>query len=335
VTPGGHLRCVSSFGYGCSVRYEQLDHGRTGLATDLDGTLFPDVSNPLAARPVPGARELLMSLARGDATHQRLSAVYLVTGRDAPFVLQTAGFTGIDGYYWFGSQKITADGRETVHEDLALWAGPAQAALADLRASAGIQAAMAQGVCLEDREFGLAANWYAVPLQDRADVEAAITPTVERTLRAHGYSPKPRTMILEGMPQKPLGKEDAIRSLIGEHALETVFWSSDHHKDLPAIHEIERLARAPESTLKQGIIIVVRSKATRPELLDHATWIVDNPTELVDLYHDLYEGEPVLEPGQGPGEPGPAYGVLARAQIPRPSLALFRPALPEMEDHGH
>lgn len=60
-----------------------------GLVTDFDGTLSPIVTDPDAARPLPGVADALEALAR------RLAVVAVVTGRSALDARARIGVTGL------------------------------------------------------------------------------------------------------------------------------------------------------------------------------------------------------------------------------------------------
>ena len=94
----------------------------SALFLDFDGTLAAIVADPAQARPVEGARELLVELAR------RLGLVAVVSGRPVSFLVDALGRPpGVHLAGLYGMEEVTATGQVRQDPDAARWA-PAVAA---------------------------------------------------------------------------------------------------------------------------------------------------------------------------------------------------------------
>src|SRR5438128_1796911 len=81
---------------------------RAAILTDFDGTLAPIVDDPLAARPLPGAVDVLHRLA------ERFGVVGVVSGRPLDFLVGHLGDDVGDLPAFDGLDRLAAAGVHTV-----------------------------------------------------------------------------------------------------------------------------------------------------------------------------------------------------------------------------
>jgi trehalose 6-phosphate phosphatase len=120
------------------------DVERLLVALDFDGTISPIVAVPSAARPVPGALDLLTRLGAEPATE-----VVLVSGRSRHDLAAVSGAGGVALLIGSHGQEIGAD--LTLSE-------PEGLLLAEIRADVARTLAGIPGVRVEDKPAGLAVH---------------------------------------------------------------------------------------------------------------------------------------------------------------------------------
>lgn len=191
-------------------------HRRILVASDFDGTLSDLVARPDDAKPVPGAVEVLESLASAPYVN-----VVLVSGRRLPDL--AARFTKLpDGVEMIGEHgSVRTDSQQSSHPDIdRLVAG-----LEDM--TTGVEGAQVEAkltsVTLHIRNVDVAA---AGPLADRAA-------TFLREATA-GMTPRPRVEVGRGVVEVPLShltKADAVNDVREEHGADAVIFFGDDISD--------------------------------------------------------------------------------------------------------
>jgi trehalose 6-phosphate phosphatase len=187
------------------------------VALDFDGTISPIVAVPSAARPVPGALELLGRLGAAPATE-----VILVSGRSRRDLAVVSGAGGV-------ALLIGSHGQE-IGADLAL-TEPEGTLLAEIRANVARVLVGIPGVRVEDKPAGL-----AVHVRGCAQIDGEHALELIRGL-AHEMV---GTYCLEGklvieLSTRPLDKGSALRSLIEAEPGRRVLFAGDDVTDESAM----------------------------------------------------------------------------------------------------
>ncbi|HZQ27833.1 MAG TPA: trehalose-phosphatase [Acidimicrobiales bacterium] len=264
---------------------------RAGILTDFDGTLAPIVDHPGAARPLPGAVELLHDLAR----HYRRVAV--ISGRPAAFLVAQLHLADEDevnegeapgeglvvsGLYGL---EVAMGDAITAHPDCDLWR-PMVERVAD---EADEQAPT--GVFVERKGLSVTLHYRTAP-----EAEAWVQRWAASAAGWSGLIEHPARMSVELRPPIPVDKGRVVEELA--ERLDAACFFGDDVGDLPAYEALDRLHAKGVATLK----VVVRSPEAPPELLATADVLVDGPTGALDLLRRML-------PGAGrPASPGPIAG---------------------------
>ncbi|HEX8769000.1 MAG TPA: trehalose-phosphatase [Jatrophihabitans sp.] len=236
------------------------------IALDFDGTLAPIVSDPGAARPVPGVIDTLAGLARAGAQ------IAIVTGRDAATVLELGGLRAVPGVIVSGlhGAETWQDGRLRTRDE-----PPGLAVLRD--SLPPLLARTADGVWLEDKRLSLVVHTRqaAEPERVLATLAAELPPLVaEQGLELH-----PGKLVLE-IRIPDLSKATALEQLLSRDTAAALF-GGDDLGDLPAVASVSAWAAA---TGRPGLTVAVGEV---PELRQAADGAVDSPVELAELLAGL------------------------------------------------
>jgi trehalose 6-phosphate phosphatase len=199
------------------------------IASDFDGTLSPIVAEPGAARPEPGAIEVLTRLAAAAGT------VAIVTGRPALQAVEVGGLDTIGGIIvlgQYGAQRW---------EGGDLTAAPVPPGVDTVRAELpAIVADAAEGTRIEDKGTSL-----AVHTRQSADPRGtlqALRPALETLAKEAGLVAEPGRFVLELRPPGT-DKGAALRELAGERHARSVIYCGDDLGDLAAFAAIGELRR--------------------------------------------------------------------------------------------
>ena len=200
------------------------------IASDFDGTLAPIVSEPGAARPQPGAIEVLTRLAAAVGT------VAIVTGRPAEQAVEAGGLDSVPGIVVLG--HYGAERRERG----VLTAEPALPGVAVVRAKLpGILAGAPEGTRIEDKGTALAVHTRQT--SDPAGTLDALRPALAALAAEAGLAAEPGKYVLELRPPGT-DKGTALRDLAGERHARSVIYCGDDLGDLAAFAAIKELRRA-------------------------------------------------------------------------------------------
>lgn len=245
---------------------------RAGVLVDFDGTLAEIVDEPEAARPLPGAVDVLAALGR------RYQRVAVVSGRPVTFLSERLAVPGIvlSGLYGL---ELWRDGQVTVHPDAATWR-PVVAALAD-RAQAELPAGV--GVERKGLSFGL-------HVRTRPEYEPTVRAWAVAAAAESGLALHEARRSFELRP--PLEVDKGTATLALAEGLAAACFVGDDRGDLPAFAALEHLA---QSTGMATVRVVAASDETPASLLEQADLVVDGPLGALELLRDLALGD-----GQGP-----------------------------------
>ncbi len=230
---------------------------RTAIFTDFDGTLSEIVDRPPAARPVPGAADVLAALAR------RYAVVAVVSGRSLDDLRSRLE---PDGVVLAGAYGRHRSDREPPRPDEMDWepvVSRASSALAKL-----------DGVVLERKGDGLALHYRANPSSGGDVRRQAGALAAEFGLEALAGR-----LVVELVRPGP-NKGDAVAAIASEHDLDVVAVAGDDVADLEAF----RWAR---SAPVRSILIGVRSEEAPPSLESMSDVVVAGPEELLVFLRTL------------------------------------------------
>ncbi|MDQ1403145.1 MAG: trehalose 6-phosphate phosphatase [Actinomycetota bacterium] len=252
------------------LRPWRADPARSAILTDFDGTLAPIVSDPLAARPLAGAVDVLRQLAA------RYAVVAVISGRPVTFLLDRFGDTGsviLSGLY--GLEWIGPGGHRREHPGAAPWR-PIVAGAAD-----EAEANAPPGVFVERKGLSVTIHVRTAPERDEWAREWVTTKASETGLAVH-----PARRSYELRPPVAADKASAVTELVG--ALDAACFMGDDLGDLPAFDALDRLAAA------RGLItarIGVESSEAPSELLARADALVAGPEGALAVLHSLLDVE--------------------------------------------
>jgi trehalose 6-phosphate phosphatase len=242
-----------------------------GLLTDLDGTLAPIVSDPAAARALPGAANALAALS------ERLTVVGVVTGRAAADARRVLGrddllVIGNHGLEWLEPGAATPTSRPEL-----------AAAIRDLdRACAAVPDE--PGVSVEHKGLSATVHFRNAPdpLASRARVREALEAAAISVIAL-----RPGRMSLELRPVGTGDKGTAVDEVVARHALRGLVVIGDDVTDLDMFRAVHR-ARA--DGLAAAVIGVGGGGEVPPEVAAAADALLPDPGAVVELLRSLAGG---------------------------------------------
>ncbi|MHB8465529.1 MAG: trehalose-phosphatase [Acidimicrobiales bacterium] len=238
------------------------DPDHAGVIVDFDGTLAAIVRHPEQARPLPGALDVLASLAA------RYAVVAVVSGRPAAFLARAIDVPGVERWGTYGLDRVGPDGGVELDAAAEPWR-PQVAAV--VRAAT---AAAPDGVGVEDKGASVTLHFRNAPgHQDW--VEGFAAEQAERT----GLAVYAARASVELRPPLDVDKGTVVTRLVRERALRAACFVGDDHGDLAAFRALD--------AVEIGVRVAVRSDEAPPELLDAADVIVDGPDGALDLLRSL------------------------------------------------
>jgi trehalose 6-phosphate phosphatase len=228
------------------------------VVTDFDGTLAPIVEDPAAARPLPGAVEVLGRLA------ERFGVVAVVSGRPASFLAEHlspppggAGpgasrvrMVGVYGLEWRGE-----DGEITLEPAADRWRPVVEAVVGRLRGAAP------RGVTVEPKGLGVTVHWRRAPGEE-AWVVASVAAESERT----GLVAHPGRMSCELRPDLGIDKGSTIRRLVV--GCSAACYLGDDLGDLPAFAALADLAASGAIATASVAVVDAETDPVVPEAAD-------------------------------------------------------------------
>ena len=239
--------------------------GRAAVITDFDGTLSLIVDDPADARPLPGVRDLLGSLAR------RYATVAVVSGRPVEFLAEHVGtevvLSGLYGLECWVDGGVQIDGAAEPWRDVVV------------QAAADAADAAPDGVGVEFKGLSVTLHYRTAP--ERAEwCRQWSADTAART----GLGLHPARMSYELRPPVVIDKGTVVARLATDH--DAVCFFGDDRGDLPAFAALDRLAKATGiTTLK----VVVESAEAPPEVLREADVLVPGPEGTLEVLRLLLD----------------------------------------------
>jgi trehalose 6-phosphate phosphatase len=239
------------------------DPAETAIITDFDGTIAPIVDDPAAARPAPGAPELL------NALNEHYARVAVVSGRPVEFLAAQLGKELVlSGLY--GLERMER-GHVMVHPEALRWIDTV-CEFAD-RA----EDAVPEGVHVERK--GLSFTLHARPAPQHLAWVRSFAETLAHT---SGLALHEGRMSYELRPPVAVDKGTVVAELVD--GMRGACFFGDDIGDLPAFDALDRLrADSGAATLK----IAVRSKEAPLELIERGDLLVDGPSEALDVLREL------------------------------------------------
>lgn len=230
---------------------------RTGLITDVDGTISPIVDDPAAASVTPRSRELLTAL------QSQLTLVAAVSGRAAADVYQRVGVPGLVALGNHGLERWTGDQAEAVPQ-VAAFRPALEDALTDIRQLD------IDGLFLEDKGVTLSVHYRRAA--DPQAVRARFGPEVAAIAARHGLAYFEGRMIFELRPPVDINKGTAFRQLVQDYQLAAAVFIGDDTTDVDAMRMARQLRDAGSCyCLAFGVV----SDGTPDSVRDAADWLLD------------------------------------------------------------
>jgi trehalose 6-phosphate phosphatase len=237
------------------------------VITDFDGTLSPIVLDPDAARPLPGAVELLHRLAN------RYARVVVVSGRPARFLAEHLRVAACPRLVAFGLYGLEwTDGEAVVeHADAGPWREVIAASVAAAQREAPDDVTVEHkglALTLHVRVAPKEADWAAGWVVDRAATTGLVV--------------HPARKSYELRPPVSIDKGTVVADLID--GMQAACFVGDDLGDLPAF---DALDVAAERDGVHALRVAVRSAEAPPDLLDRADLKVDGPDGVLHLLDEL------------------------------------------------
>lgn len=246
------------------------------IGLDFDGTLAEIVTDPVQARPVGGATEVLAALAA------RSRAVAVITGRPVATAVTYAGLSGLAGtpglvvLGHYGDEWWIAETDQYTGASPPPGLAAARAELPALLRELGAPG----GVYVEDKGTSVAVHVraaaephglfvrLATPLHDLADRTGLVVQPGRLVHELRGHSSD---------------KGAALRALVAERRAGSVLYAGDDLGDLTAFAAVEEL----RADGLPGLTVASLGPEPVPELTDRADLVVDGPTAVVAFLHWL------------------------------------------------
>ena len=233
----------------------------SALFLDFDGTLAAIVADPAQARPVEGARELLVELAR------RLGLVAVVSGRPVSFLVDALGRPpGVHLAGLYGMEEVTATGQVRQDPDAARWAPEVAAATHAAAATAP------PGAAVEHKGLSVTLHW-----RQARSAERWARDTAAAQAEATGLALQEGRMSVELRPPVAADKGTVVSRLAPGHGV--VGFVGDDLGDLPAFEVLGRLLDAGVEVAR----VAVMDAESAAEVLAAADLVVEGPRAAVEL----------------------------------------------------
>ena len=245
------------------------------MITDFDGTLAPVVPDPDAARPLPGAPEVLRRLAVA------FGRVAVVSGRPGAFLAEHLGLgaggptTALRVVGLYGLETVGADGTVAAAPEAEPW----RAVVAE--AADRAQASAPAGARVERKGLSVTLHWREVPA-----AEGWATSTVQILAAELGLVAHPARKSVELRPPVEVDKGTVVAGLAEGFGVAT--YLGDDVGDLPAFAALDGLARSGVRTAR----VAVASSEAPPSLLAAADVVLDGPEAVMALFEELVLARP-------------------------------------------
>ncbi|MCP5028530.1 MAG: trehalose-phosphatase [Actinomycetia bacterium] len=233
------------------------------LFLDFDGVLAPIVDDPAAARPSPGAVEVLSRLV------SRLGLVAVVSGRPLSFLTDHLAPEGLVLSGLYGLERVTSD-EQWQHPQAGVW----RETINDVAARA--EAHGPAGMTVERKGASLTLHYRTAPA-----IAAEVAGCASSLAARSGLVMRDAKMSVELHPPIEVDKGSTLLEMVGDH--DPVAMIGDDLGDVAAFAALDMLAAAGRGVLR----IVVRNDETPPQLLSRADLVLDDPGRVVELLDSL------------------------------------------------
>jgi trehalose 6-phosphate phosphatase len=241
----------------------RADPATTAILCDFDGTLAKIVDDPYAARPLPGAADVL----------ERLAAAYgrvgVVSGRPAAFLNECFGGRGLWLSGLYGLEHVV-DGEIVVDPEAERWR-PVVAAAAERAEEHG-----PADMLVERKGLSVTLHFRTEP-----EVESAVRQWATAEVEHSGLAPHQARMSVELRP--PVARSKGTAVLEAATGMSAVCFLGDDRGDLDAFDALDELAAEGAATVR----IAVRSDEVPADLLTRADLTVDGPGGALALLESL------------------------------------------------
>jgi trehalose 6-phosphate phosphatase len=219
-----------------------LGSGRTGLVTDVDGTISPIVPEPRDAALTPGARAALAAL------RERLTVVAVVSGRRAADAREMVGLDGLVYIGNHGLEQWTSTEGASIAPEARPWAGRLTTVLDDLA-----RQLPQPGIVVENKGATGSLHYRMAPHPDQA--RRALLELVARRAITSGLRVEEGRMVINLLPPLTVTKGSAVSWLVREQQLDRVVYLGDDVTDAHAFRALGILRqRGAIRTLGIGVV---------------------------------------------------------------------------------
>jgi trehalose 6-phosphate phosphatase len=223
---------------------ELVRHGRSGIVTDVDGTISPIAQRPDEAFVLPEARAALEGL------RDRLTVVAAVTGRS---VEDARRMVAVDGLTYIGNHglEVFTGGRVEIAPEARPWVPRLAAVLA--RINDGMDPALTSGVIVENKGATASLHYRLAPDPERA--RHHLLEILDCRAVTSGWQLEEGRQVINLLPPLTVSKGTAVSWLVREHALDAVAYLGDDITDTHAFRALDLLRQTGQvKTLAIGVV---------------------------------------------------------------------------------
>jgi trehalose 6-phosphate phosphatase len=255
---------------------ELVRNGRSGIVTDVDGTISPITPRPEQAFVLPEARRALEGL------RDRLSVVAIVTGRPVAIARE---MVGVDGLVYIGNHglEVLSNGRTEIAAEARPWIPRVAAVLAQV--TEGMDPALKPGVIVENKGVSATLHYRLTP--DPESARRELLEILARVAVTSGLRIQEGRRIIDLLPPLTVSKGSAVSWLVREHALDAVVYLGDDSTDAYAFRALD-LLRQTSQVKTLGIGVVGPETPTSVRQLADAT--VPSVAAVAELLSGVLEG---------------------------------------------
>jgi trehalose 6-phosphate phosphatase len=223
---------------------ELVGRGRSGIVTDVDGTISPIARRPEQAIVLPDARRALEGL------RDQLRVVAVVTGRS---VEDARRMVGVDGLTYIGNHglEVFTDGQAEIAPEARAWVPRLAAVLAQV--TEGMDPALTAGVIVENKGATATLHYRLTPDPDQA--RQHLLEILARCAVTSGLRVEEGRRVINLLPPLTITKGSAVSWLVREHALDGVVYLGDDITDAHAFGALDLLRQTGHvRTLGIGVV---------------------------------------------------------------------------------
>lgn len=250
----------------------RADPRHAAVLTDVDGTLAPIAERPELAAVPDEARTVLAALS------ERFGLVGCVSGRRAA---EARRLVGLDGIAYAGNHglELLLPGEEEPVLDPGL-----ERPDAALSFVLGLdrEALARTGLRIEDKGPIQALHWRGAEDEDRAEARAR---AIAEEAARRGLHPHWGRKVLELRAVAEVGKDVAVKSLLGTAAVRAAIYAGDDRTDLDAFRGLRELRE--QGGLDTAVCVGIVSAEAPPELAREADLTVGSPAEWLAILRAL------------------------------------------------